>query len=69
MSPALLAGLVVLLHLLFVLFVVLGGLLVVRWTKVAWLHLPSALWGAWIELAGGVRPLTPLRIGDSKWSF
>ena len=60
MSTALLADLVVLLHLLFVLFVVLGALLVVRWPKVAWLHLPAALWGAGIELVGGVCPLTPL---------
>jgi hypothetical protein len=60
MPASLLADLVVLIHFAFVLFVVLGGLLVVRWPKVAWLHLPCALWGAGIEFAGSVCPLTPL---------
>ena len=56
----LLADLTVLIHLGFVAFVVLGGLLVVRWPLLAWLHLPAAAWGAWVELAGWVCPLTPL---------
>lgn len=47
-------------HLAFVLFVVLGGLLVLRWPRLAWLHLPAASWGVAIELLGGVCPLTPL---------
>ena len=55
-----LADLVVLIHFLFVLFVIFGGLLVLRWWKVVYLHLPAALWGAFIELAGGICPLTPL---------
>ena len=55
-----LADFVVVLHFLFVLFVVLGGLLVLRWPRVAWLHIPAAIWGAAIELAGGICPLTPL---------
>lgn len=55
-----LADLVLVLHLAFVLFVVLGGLLVLRWPKLAWLHLPAAAWGALIELAGWICPLTPL---------
>ena len=55
-----LADLVVLLHTGFVLFVVLGGLLALRWPRAAWLHLPAALWGAGIELLAGVCPLTPL---------
>jgi len=54
------ADLVVGLHFLFVLFVVLGGLLVLRWPKVAYLHLPAAIWGAAIEFAGWICPLTPL---------
>jgi hypothetical protein len=58
--PALLATLVVTLHFTFVLFVVLGGLLVLRWPWLAYAHLPAALWGAWIEFAGWVCPLTPL---------
>ena len=31
-----------------------------RWRRVLWLHLPCAAWGAWIELTGGICPLTPL---------
>jgi len=57
---SLLADLVVLLHVAFVLFVVLGGLLVLRWPRVAWLHLPAAAWGVFIEFAGWICPLTPL---------
>ena len=46
------------LHLAFIVFVVLGGLLAWRWRRVAWLHLPAAAWGTWIELSGAVCPLT-----------
>ena len=56
----LLADLVVGVHALFVCFVVAGGLLVLRWPWVAAAHLPAAVWGALIELRGGVCPLTPL---------
>jgi hypothetical protein len=55
-----LADLVVGLHFLFVLFVVAGGFLVLRWPKVAFVHLPAAVWGAAIEFAGWICPLTPL---------
>lgn len=55
-----LADLVVVLHLGFVLFVVLGGLLALRWPRAAWIHLPAALWGAGIEFVQGICPLTPL---------
>ena len=60
MAFRLLADVTVLPHLRFVVFVVLGGLLVVRWPKAAWIHLPAAAWGAWVELACWVCPLTPL---------
>ena len=56
----LLSDTVLLLHLGFILFVVFGGLAVLRWPWLAWLHLPSVLWGAWIEFAGWFCPLTPL---------
>lgn len=56
----LLADAVVLMHLGFVLFVVLGGLLVLRWPRLAWAHLPAAAWGVWIEWSAGICPLTPL---------
>lgn len=59
MSP-LLADAVVLLHLAFVAFVVFGGLLVIRWPRAAWLHIPAAAWGVAVELCGWYCPLTPL---------
>jgi hypothetical protein len=43
-----------------VLFVVLGGLLVLRWARLAWIHVPAASWGAWVEVTGRICPLTPL---------
>lgn len=54
------ADLVVVVHAAFVLFVVLGGLLVVRWPRLAWVHVPAAAWGVLTELAGWICPLTPL---------
>ena len=60
MPYALLADLVVLIHFAFVLFVVLGGLLVLKWKRLAWAHVPAFLWGALIEFAGWICPLTPL---------
>ncbi len=59
----LLADVLVVVHALFVVFVVLGWLPVLRWPRVAWLHLPAAAWGALIEFAGWYCPLTPLE----KW--
>ena len=56
----LLADLVVLVHLAFVVFVVVGGLLALKWRWVVWLHLPAAIWGALIEFGGWICPLTPL---------
>lgn len=47
-----------LLHLAFIVFVLLGGLLVVRWPKLAWVHLPAAAWGVLIEFFGWWCPLT-----------
>jgi Protein of Unknown function (DUF2784) len=45
-------------HFAFVLFVALGGLLVLRWRKLAWIHLPAAIWGALIEIMNWTCPLT-----------
>ena len=56
------ADFVLVVHFLFVLFVVLGGLLVLRWRRVAWVHVPVALYGAAIEFIGFVCPLTPLEV-------
>ena len=57
-----LADLVLVAHLAFVLFVVLGGLAVLRWPRLAWVHVPVALYGAAIEFVGFVCPLTPLEV-------
>ena len=54
------ADAVLLLHLGFILFVLLGGLLVLRWRWAPLLHLPAAAWGVYVELSGGLCPLTPL---------
>jgi hypothetical protein len=55
-----LADLVVGVHALFVVFVVFGGLLALRWPWAAAAHLPAAVWGTLIEFRGWVCPLTPL---------
>lgn len=60
MSAALLADLVLLLHLLFILFVLFGALLVRYRGWIAWLHIPMFLWGAVVNLASLQCPLTPL---------
>jgi hypothetical protein len=56
----LLADLVVLLHLAFILFAALGGVLALRWRGIVWVHVPAVIWGALIELRGWLCPLTPL---------
>ena len=58
MIYSLLADLTVLVHVTFVLFVVFGGLAVLRRPRRAWLHLPAAMWGTVVELKGWVCPLT-----------
>jgi hypothetical protein len=73
MGSRILADLLVLIHLAFVVFVVAGGALVLRRPRVAFLHVPAAAWGAWIELSGGICPLTPMekalraRAGDAVY--
>lgn len=54
-----LADIVMVTHLAFVLFVVFGGLLVLRWRRWVWLHFPAFVWGVVIELTGWICPLTP----------
>ena len=63
MIHRLLADAVLILHLGFILFVVLGGFLVLRRPRLGWLHAPVFLWGAAIEFGGWICPLTPLE----KW--
>lgn len=56
----LLADAVLLLHFGFVAFVAGGALLVLRWPRLAWLHLPALAWGAYAVISGAICPLTPL---------
>jgi hypothetical protein len=60
MAYRVLADVTVVLHTLFAGFVVLGGLATLRWPRVAWAHVPAALWGIAIEFGGWTCPLTPL---------
>ena len=54
------ADFVVLVHALFIAFVLLGGLLTIHWPRAAWVHLPAAVYGVAIEMIGWTCPLTPL---------
>jgi uncharacterized membrane protein YhhN len=54
------ADFLIVFHLAFVAFVVVGGFLAWKWPRLSWMHLPAAAWGALIELFGWICPLTPL---------
>lgn len=60
MLDRLLADAVLGIHMLYIVFVAVGGLLAVRWPSVAWAHIPAVVWGALVELLGLWCPLTPL---------
>jgi hypothetical protein len=60
MTHRLLADATVAFHFAFIAFVVLGGLVVLRVPRVAWLHVPAVAWVVWLELTGAICPLTPL---------
>ena len=63
MSPLgahVLATLVVAAHLAFVAFVAIGGLFVLRWRKLVYLHLAAVIWAVYVEWSGAICPLTPL---------
>ena len=57
-----LADLLVVFHLVFILYVIAGALLIVKWPKTLWLHLPSCFWGMTVEFTGWFCPLTPWEI-------
>ena len=57
-----LADLILVVHAAFVAFVILGGLAVLRWPAMAWVHLPAVAWGAAIVFGGWICPLTPLEV-------
>ena len=58
----LLAEIIVVLHLLFIIFALFGGLMVLKWPRLIWLHIPVVVWGALTEFMGLICPLTPLEI-------
>lgn len=60
MPYTLLADGILFLHLSFVLFVLFGGLLAMKWRRAMWFHLPAVAWGTFVELTGWICPLTPL---------
>lgn len=60
MLDTMVADLLVLFHFTYIIFVVLGGLLTIRWRKIIWLHIPATIWGAVAEFTGRICPLTPL---------
>ncbi len=49
---------VLLLHLAFIVFVILGAAVAARWHWLVFVHVPAAIWGVFIELTGRVCPLT-----------
>ena len=59
-TAELLADSVLIVHAFFVLFVITGGFLALRWPRLVWLHIPAVIWGVGIEFSGGICPLTPL---------
>ena len=59
MVYSILSQLIVLLHFAFILFVIFGAFLVLRWHKIAWIHIPFALWGMGVEYFNIICPLTP----------
>ena len=59
MIYSLAADAVLLIHFLFIVFVLLGGLLVLHWQRLIWWHLPAVFWGVLIEVTGWICPLTP----------
>lgn len=59
MSNALLADMMLLLHLAFILFAIFGGLLVLFRHWFAWIHIPAVLWAAVVNMTPWLCPLTP----------
>ena len=47
-------------HFAFILFVAFGGFLVLRWHRLAWLHVPAVIWGILIEIVPWTCPLTTI---------
>lgn len=69
MGYRLLADLTLILHLLFILFVLFGGLLCLFRSYLWILHIPAACWGVWVEWQGIICPLTPLENHFRRQAF
>ena len=54
------ASILVLIHGLFILYVLFGAFLNFKWPKMIWIHLPMVIWGALVEYMHWICPLTPL---------
>ncbi len=54
-----LADVLVFLHFAFICFAALGALLLLRWPRLIWLHLPAMVWAATVVIMGWICPLTP----------
>jgi hypothetical protein len=60
MTARVAADVVVVIHFAFVVFVVTGGVLALRWPKLLWFHVPAVLYSVWIIAFSITCPLTPL---------
>lgn len=60
MTASIAADAIFLLHLCFIVFVVFGGLLVLKIPRLAWIHLPMVLWASVVNWIRWVCPLTPV---------
>lgn len=60
MFERIIADFVVIIHLLFIVFVVAGGMLAIKHNWVMWLHIPAFVWGVLISFFGWTCPLTPI---------
>ena len=54
------ANLTLIAHLIFILFVIFGGLFFFIFSKIIYIHLPALFWGIYIELTNSICPLTYL---------
>ncbi len=59
MIYSILADALLVIHLIFIIFVLLGGILIIKWRWVVYLHLPTAAWGILVEFNHWICPLTP----------
>jgi len=53
------ADALLIIHLAFILFVLVGGLLILKWRWIVTLHLPAVCWGVLVEFNHWICPLTP----------